>query len=143
MILLDANILLYAYDRTSPRHDAARTWLEGALSSDEEAVGFPLVTLVAFLRIVTNPAVYRGPLSPSRAIDIVESWLARPNASIVHPSDRHWSILAGVAARGQARGPLLVDAHIAALAIERGATLATTDRDFARFEGLRFRDPLA
>jgi len=142
VILVDANILLYAYDRSSPRHDAARTWLEAALSA-EEPVGLPLVTLVAFLRIVTNPAVFRRPLSPSRAIEIVESWLARQNVSTVHPSERHWSILAEVAARGQARGALLVDAHLAALAIERGATLATTDRDFARFAGLRFRDPLA
>lgn len=142
MILVDANVLLYAYDRICPRHDAARTWLEAALSGDE-AVGLPLVTLVAFVRIATNPAVYRRPLSPARAVEIVGNWLARPNVTIAQPSERHWAILAAVEARGQARGALIVNAHLAALAIERGATLATTDRDFARFEGLRLRDPLA
>ena len=142
MILLDANILLYAYDRESPRHDAARRWVEGVLSGDE-AVGFPLVTLIAFVRIATNPAVYRRPLTPARAVEIVSSWLARPNVSVAAPSERHWAILADTLERGQARGPLVVDAHLAALAIEHGATLASTDRDFARFPGLRFRDPLA
>ncbi len=142
MILLDANILLYAYDRESSRHDAARRWVEGVLSGDE-AVGFPLVTLIAFVRIATNPAVYRRPLTPARAVEIVSSWLARPNVSVAAPSERHWAILADTLERGQARGPLVVDAHLAALAIEHGATLASTDRDFARFPGLRFRDPLA
>ena len=142
MILLDANILLYAYDRESPRHDAARRWVEAVLSGDE-AVGFPLVTLIAFVRIATNPAVYRRPLTPARAVEIVSSWLARPNVSVAAPSERHWAILADTLERGQARGPLVVDAHLAALAIEHGATLASTDRDFARFPGLRFRDPLA
>ena len=142
MILLDANILLYAYDRESPRHDAARRWVEAVLSGDE-AVGFPLVTLIAFVRIATNPAVYRRPLTPARAVEIVSSWLARPNVSVAAPSERHWVILADTLERGQARGPLVVDAHLAALAIEHGATLASTDRDFARFPGLRFRDPLA
>lgn len=142
MILLDANILLYAYDRESPRHDAARRWVEAVLSGDE-AVGFPLVTLIAFVRIATNPVVYRRPLTPARAVEIVSSWLARPNVSVAAPSERHWAILADTLERGQARGPLVVDAHLAALAIEHGATLASTDRDFARFPGLRFRDPLA
>ena len=142
MILLDANLLLYAYDDESPRHDAARRWVEAVLSGDE-AVGFPLVTLIAFLRIATNPAVYRRPLTPARAVEIVSSWLARPNVSVAAPSERHWAILADTLERGQARGPLVVDAHLAALAIEHGATLASTDRDFARFPGLRFRDPLA
>lgn len=142
MILLDANILLYAYDRESRRHDAARRWVEAVLSGDE-AVGFPLVTLIAFVRIATHPAVYRRPLTPARAVEIVSSWLARPNVSVAAPSERHWAILADTLERGQARGPLVVDAHLAALAIEHGATLASTDRDFARFPGLRFRDPLA
>jgi uncharacterized protein len=142
VILVDANVLLYAYDRESPRHQAARGWVEAVLSG-EEAVGFPLVTLVAFVRIATNPAVYRLPLTPARAMEIVSSWLARPNASVANPGERHWAILARTLEEGQARGPLVVDAHLAALAIEHGATLASTDRDFARFPGLRFRDPLA
>ncbi|HWP61938.1 MAG TPA: type II toxin-antitoxin system VapC family toxin [Candidatus Binatia bacterium] len=141
MILVDANILLYAYDRSSPRHEPARRWLEAALNG-EETVGFPLLTLLAFLRISTHPAVFRRPMEPGRAIEIVATWLARPNAAVVAPSERHWQILADVARAGQARGPLLMDAHLAALAIEHGATLATTDRGFGRFRGLRFRDPL-
>ena len=141
MILVDANVLLYAYDGSSPRHEPARRWVETAFSGDE-AVGLPVVTLVAFIRIATNPAVYRRPLSPTRAIEIVQEWLARPNVSVVNPSERHWPLLADLATSGQARGPLVVDAHLAALAIEHGATLATTDRDFARFPGLRSFDPL-
>lgn len=139
MILVDANVLLYAYDRTSPRHGPARRWLEEALSGDEQ-IRLPLMTLVAFLRISTNPTVYRRPLRPSRALAILVSWMARPNVSIASPSERHWSILGEVAAKGQARGPMLMDAHLAALTIEHGATLVTTDRDFGRFPGLRFRD---
>lgn len=142
MILLDANVLLYAYDSESPRHDAARRWVEAILSGDE-LVGFPLVTLVAFLRIATNPAVYRRPLAPANAVGIVTTWLARPNDSVAMPGERHWAILADQLEQGQARGPLVVDAHLAALAIEHGAVLASTDRDFARFPGLRIRDPLA
>lgn len=142
MILVDANVALYAYDRSSPQHDAARRWFEGALNGDED-VRFALVTLLGFLRISTNPPVFRRPLPASRAIAIVSGWMARPNVGIATPSERHWRILDDVAARGQARGPLLMDAHLAALAIEHGATLATTDRGFTRFRGLRLRDPLA
>lgn len=142
MIIVDANVLLYAYDRSSSRHEAARRWLEGALNGEEE-VRFPLVTLLAFLRISTHPTVFRRPLDPGRAIEIVASWLARPNVKVATPSDRHWHVLTEVARAGQARGPLLMDAHVAALAIEHGAQLATTDRGFARFPGLRFADPLA
>ena len=141
MILVDANILLYAYDRTSPKHAPARGWLEATLSGEED-VRFALITLLAFVRLCTNPAVYRRPLRASRAIDVVVEWLARPNAGIANPSERHWRIFADLATKGQARGPLLMDAHLAALSIEHGATLVTTDRDFAHFAGLRFRDPL-
>lgn len=141
MILVDANLPLYAYDRSSPRHDAARSWLEATLSGTED-VRFALATLLAFVRIATNPAVYARPLDPAQAIDHVRAWLDRPNVSVATPSERHWAILADVAAAGQARGPLLMDAHLAALAIEHGATLVSTDRGFARFPRLRFRDPL-
>jgi toxin-antitoxin system PIN domain toxin len=141
VILVDANLLLYAYDRTSHRHEPARAWFEGVMNGQED-VRFGLATLLAFLRIATNPAVFRRPLRPSRAVEIVASWLGRPNVSIASPSDRHWRILAEVAAAGQARAALMMDAHLAALATEYSATLATTDRDFARFPGLRFIDPL-
>jgi uncharacterized protein len=142
LIVVDANILLYAYDRSSPRHDTARMWLEAAVGGSEE-LRFGLVTLLAFLRISTNPAVFHRPLRPSQAIAIVTSWLSRQSVGIATPSDRHWRILDDLANKGQARGPMLMDAHIAALAIEHGASLATTDRDFARFPGLRLLDPTA
>ena len=142
MILVDANLLLYAYDSRSPRHEVARTWLEATLDSDEQ-VGFALVTLMAFIRIGTSPAVFERPLPVGTAIDLVEGWLRLPNVALTEPSGRHWVVLARVADAGQARGPLIMDAHLAALAVEHGATLFTTDRDFARFPGLRFRDPLS
>lgn len=141
MILVDANVLIYAYDLGSPRHADAAAWLERTLSSDED-IRFPLTTLLAFMRITTNPGVFERPLTASRAIDIVRSWLARPNVAIANPTDRHWEVLEATATAGQARGPLLMDAHVAALASEHGATLATTDRDFARFPRLKTVDPL-
>lgn len=142
MILVDANLLLYAYDSSSDRHEPARAWLEEVLNG-EEAVRFALVSLLAFLRISTNPAVFRRPLSAGEAIGLATSWLNVPVAGLAEPTDRHWSVLEALARSGQARGPLLMDAHVAALAIEHGATLCTTDRDFARFPKLRFTDPLA
>jgi hypothetical protein len=141
LILVDANVLLYAYDSSSARHERARRWLEGVLSGDE-AVRFALVSLLAFLRISTSTSVFRRPLSARDAIGIVTSWLDVGVAALAEPTDRHWSVLEGLARTGQARGPLLMDAHVAALTIEHGATLCTTDRDFARFQKLRFIDPL-
>jgi toxin-antitoxin system PIN domain toxin len=141
LILVDANLLLYAYDSSSARHRPARRWLEGVLSG-EEPVRFALASLLAFLRISTNAAVFRRPLSARDAIALVTAWLDVPVAGIAEPTDRNWSVLEDLACSGQARGPLLMDAHLAALAIEHGATLCTTDRDFARFPKLRFRDPL-
>ena len=141
MILVDANLLLYAYDSSAARHRPARRWLEDVLSG-EDAVRFALVSLLAFLRVSTNSAVFRRPLSSRDAIALVTAWLDVPVAGIAEPTERHWSVLEDLGGRGQARGPLLMDAHLAALAIEHGAMLYTTDRDFARFPKLRFRDPL-
>ncbi len=141
MILVDANIALYAYDATSPHHEAARVWFEDVLNGDEE-VDFALTSLLAFIRISTNPAVFRRPLRASDAIGVVTGWLSRPNVRMAVPTERHWAILEETATGGQARGPLIMDAHLAALALERGATLATSDRDFARFPRLRLVDPV-
>jgi toxin-antitoxin system PIN domain toxin len=142
VILIDANVLLYAQDSTSDRHEPARRWVERTLT-DEPDVRFGLTTLLAFARIGTDPRVFREPLSPAEALQIVTDWLDRPNVAIASPGTRHWAIVTELAVLGQARGPLLMDAHLAALAIEHGAKLATTDRDFARFPRLRLVDPLA
>lgn len=141
MILIDANLLLYAHDASSSRHAQARAWLEAVMSGDED-VRLSLVTLLAFVRIGTNPAVFSAPLTVSEAIDVVAEWLDLPNVSVAEPTVRHWSVLAKVADEGQVRGAGVMDAHLAALATEHGATLCSTDRDFARFPGLASRNPL-
>lgn len=141
MTLVDANLLLYAYDPRAARHDASRAWLEAALSGSA-LIRFAWLTLWAFLRISTNPSVYERPLSMEEAEGIVSSWLAQPVAGVLEPGERHWEILRNLTRSGQAVGPLVMDAVIAAIAIEHGATLCTTDRDFARFEGLAWINPL-
>ncbi|MGH2428242.1 MAG: type II toxin-antitoxin system VapC family toxin [Candidatus Limnocylindria bacterium] len=141
MILVDANLLLYAYDSSSPQHAPARKWLETTLSGDED-VRIPLASALAFLRIGTHPSVFRRPLAASEAVRIVSEWLERPGVELAQPTVRHWATLGPLARDGQARGPLMTDAHLATLTVEHGGVLFTTDRDFARFEGLKFRNPL-
>lgn len=142
MIVVDANVLLYAYDRSDPRHEPAARWLEATVGGDED-VGLALTTLLAFIRISTDPRVYQAPMDAAGAIELVESWLRRANVQLIGPTDGHWRSLAGLVVAGQARGPVLMDAHLAALTMEHGGTLATVDRDFARFPGLRTIDPTA
>jgi toxin-antitoxin system PIN domain toxin len=142
LTLIDANLLLYAYDASSRFHGVARPWLESQLSGPEP-VGLPWAVLLAFLRISTNPRALARPLAVEDAAAIVASWLDQRCVVPAEPGERHWEILAGLLARAQARGPLVTDAHLAALAIEHGALLATTDRDFARFERLRMVNPLS
>ena len=141
MILIDANLLLYAYDPHSSRHAASKTWLEATLSGSQ-LVRFAWTTLWAFLRISTNPRVYERPLSIAEAEQVVASWLAQPVVGILDPGERHWEILRRLLTSGQAGGPLVTDAVLAAVAIEHGATLYTTDRDFARFAELRWTNPV-
>lgn len=142
MIFIDANLLLYAYDADHERHAAARGWLEETLGGDEE-IRIPLVSALAFLRIGTNPSVFRVPLDTDEAVGIVEGWLERPGVELGLPTASHWTTMRRLTREGQARGPLVTDAHLAAMTIEHGAVLCTTDRDFARFEGLRFTNPIA
>jgi toxin-antitoxin system PIN domain toxin len=142
VILVDANLLLYAYDSSGPQHARARPWLESAFGG-RESVRLALASILAFLRISTSRAVFRRPFRPGEAIGIVSGWLELPAVGLAEPTPRHWSLLETLARQGPARGPLLMDAHLAALAIEHGATLCTTDRDFARFPKLRIRNPLA
>ena len=142
MILIDANLLLLAYNPRAPEHAASRQWLETTLSGTG-LVRFAWVTLWAFLRVSTNPRVFERPLAMAEAEAIVSSWLARPTTGIVEPGERHWEILCSLTSEGQIKGALVMDAVLAALAIEHGATLHTTDRDFARFSDLRRIDPLS
>lgn len=142
MILVDANLLLYAYDSRSAHHEASRAWLESALSGSAP-VRFAWLTIWAFLRISTNPRAFRHPLRASEAIAIARSWLALPAAGILEPGERHAEILASLTHDDQTTGPLLMDAVLAAIAIEHGATLYTTDRDFARFAELESLNPIA
>jgi hypothetical protein len=141
MILVDANVLLYAHDTRSPHHEPARAWLEAALCSGR-AVRFALVSLLAFVRITSDRRVFERPLEPAEACTLVHSWLALPTVRVLEPGPRHWQVLAEMAAEGQATGPMVMDAHLAALAMEHGATVATTDRDFTRFEGLTIINPV-
>lgn len=141
MILVDANLLLFAYTPRAVEHAASRRWLEETLSGGS-LVRFAWVTLWAFLRICTNPRVFEHPLSMPEAEAIVASWLQQPPAGIVEPGERHWDILRALMRDGKTQGPLVTDAVLAALAIEHGATLYTTDRDFARFAQLSWIDPL-
>lgn len=142
MILVDANLLLHAYNPRSADHDASRAWLESVLSGSE-LVRFAWFTVWAFLRISTNARVFARPLSMAEAADIVSSWLAQPAVGVLEPGDRHWEILQNLLGGGQVVGPLVMDAALAAIAIEYGATLHTTDRDFARFPGLTWTNPIA
>jgi len=141
MILIDANILIDAYNPSADRHAAAKRWLEAAVAGPVP-VRLAWVTVLAFVRIMTHPQVFRRPLSLQEAVGIVDEWLGHPMVSVLDAGDRHWSILRGLLLDGQASGPLSTDAHLAALAIEHGATLHTTDRDFARFPALKVVDPL-
>ncbi|MBT9332781.1 type II toxin-antitoxin system VapC family toxin [Paracidobacterium acidisoli] len=142
MIVLDANLLLYAYDAASPHHAAARAWLEKTFSG-EDPVGLPWQTIGAFLRIVTNTRLPGNRWTPEEAIAIVDEWLQQPNVRVLAAGDSHWSLLRLAVTEGQAHGALITDAQLAALAVEYGGTLYTTDRDFARFPGLRWTNPLS
>ncbi len=141
MKLPDVNVLLYALDSASPRHDAARPWLEELLSG-RETVAFGWSVLLGVVRLSTRPAIFERPLTASEALDLVDGWLARPNVTVVHPTSRHATILRELLEPLGTAGNLVTDAHLAALAIEHGATLCSSDADFSRFTGLRWEDPL-
>jgi len=142
MILTDANLLLYAYNRDATEHEVARTWLEEQLSSSD-LFCFSWQTVTAFLRISTNPRAFTHSFSVREVTEIVAEWLERPQSLMLTPGERHWEIFSDLLTTGQATGPLVMDAHLAALSIEHGCTLATTDRDFARFPYLQTINPLA
>lgn len=137
MKLPDVNVLLYAANEASPDHDEARSWLETAFS-EAGGVALAWVALLGFIRLSTRRGIFPKPLSVEDAISLVQTWLSQESANVLHPSERHASILARLLIGAQTGGNLTTDAHLAALAIEHGATLGSFDRDFERFSGLRF-----
>jgi toxin-antitoxin system PIN domain toxin len=142
MIMPDVNILLYAHDTTSPNHERARSWWEEQLNGSQ-MIAMAWVALLGFIRLTTNPRVCGRPYPPSKVMEIVGAWLQKPQVKIIHPSDRHFEILSKFIRHLGTAGNLTTDAHLAALAVERGLILQTTDSDFARFPGLKWRNPLA
>jgi hypothetical protein len=140
--LLDLNVLLYAVNRDSAHHARAKAWLEQTLTA-EEPVALPWVVLLGFLRLATTPRVFPQPLGPGQALEVVDGWLACPAVVALAPGNEHWRILKDLLAESGTAGNLTTDAHLAALAIEHGAELCSTDADFARFARLRWRNPLA
>ncbi|HEY4810849.1 MAG TPA: type II toxin-antitoxin system VapC family toxin [Solirubrobacteraceae bacterium] len=137
----DTNLLLYAADEDAELHDAALQWMEETLSGTE-TVAFAWVAVLGFIRIGTNPALYDIPMRVERALEVVDGWLAQPCVTIVHPTDRHAAVLRDLFTRVGTAGNLTTDAHLAALAVEHGATLYSSDNDFSRFPGLRWVNPL-
>ena len=141
MIVVDANLLLYAYDRSSSFHAPAMAWV-GKVFSEMEPVGLPWQSISAFLRIATNAKLPGVRVGMDDAVEIVDSWLDQPCVSLLTQGEGHWDLLRRMLVEGQARGPLAMDAQLAALTIECGGILYTTDRDFSRFPGLRWQNPL-
>lgn len=140
MQLVDANVLLYAVDPDLPHHDTARGWLDDALAG-VEPVGFAWTVLLAFLRLATHPNVFPHPLAVDEATGVTELWLSQPPAVVVEPTGRHLGLLRGLLSTSGGAANLVNDAHLAALALEHGAEIVSFDRDFARFEGVRWRLP--
>jgi uncharacterized protein len=142
VILVDANLLVYAYSSNFPQHAAAREWLDTQINGSAR-VGLPWASLLAFLRITTNPRMFSRPLPMPKAWDQVEAWLACETTWVPAPTERHSSVLGTLLAQRDVYGNLVSDAHLAALAIEHGLTLCSADGDFARFASLRWHNPLA
>jgi toxin-antitoxin system PIN domain toxin len=141
MILVDANILLYAEDSRSEHHEAARAWWDEQLSgSDPIALCWPVLT--AFIRIGTNPRLHQRPLTLREAVERVQSWLDQPCVRVIQPTDQHWLLFQQMLRAGNATANLVSDAHVAALALEHNCVLYSSDTDFARFRGLKWKNPV-
>jgi toxin-antitoxin system PIN domain toxin len=141
MILLDVNVLVYAFRADSPRHAEYHDWLTDRVHQ-REVFGLSELVLSGALRVLTHPRVFNPPTPLDRAIEFVEALRAQPNCVLVAPGPRHWEIFRELCEKAHAKGNLVADAYLAALAIEHGCEWITTDRDFARFRGLRWRHPL-
>jgi hypothetical protein len=142
MIVIDVNLLIYAYDSTCDEHLKARTWVEDAFSG-HEPIGLPWQNISAFLRILTYPGLMGERFTMRQALAIVDEWLERPHVRALAPREHHWTVFREMLVEGDVRGKLTTDAALAALTIEYGGVLHTNDRDFARFPGLRWVNPLA
>lgn len=142
MILVDANLLLYAEDSLSEHHEAARSWWDEQLSGSGP-VGLCWPVLTAFIRIGTNPRLQRRPLTLKEAVPRVQSWLDQPCVRLIQPTEAHWTIFQRLLRDGNATANLVSDAHLAALAVEHNCTLQSTDMDFARFKGLKWKNPFS
>ena len=142
MKIIDTNLLVYAYVPALAQHAGAKRWLEQTLTEDE-SVGLAWASVLGFVRVVTSPRIFRVPLLLDRAVAVVDEWFQQQSVEIVLPTPRHWTTLRELLVSGQAGGPMTTDAHVAALALEHGATVYTTDRDFLRFAGVRIVNPLA
>ena len=142
MILVDANLLVYSYAREVQQHEAARRWLDRQLNGDFK-VGLPWPSVLAFTRLISNPRIFERPVTPAIAWKQVEEWLGLARTWVPLPADQHGHILARLIEQIGSRSNLVPDAHLAALAMEHGLTLCSTDGDFARFSKLDWVNPLA
>lgn len=142
MMLFDVNLLVYAHRQDAPRHPEYRAWLERTIAGDE-AYGIADLVAAGFLRIVTHARVFTPPSPLDRAFTFLTEVREQPNALVMNPGERHWDIFVALCRDTNARGNLVPDAYLAALAIESGSEWITSDGDFARFPGLRWRHPLA
>ena len=141
-MIVDANILLYARNTADPRHEVARVWLEGALNGTTR-VGLPWWTLSAFVRIATNARAFPEPLAPEEAMLQVDDWLDAPRAWIAEPTAQYREVFTSLVRTHDVRGPLITDAQLAALAIDHGVPVVSSDADFARFRAVEWINPLA
>jgi toxin-antitoxin system PIN domain toxin len=141
VILVDANLLIYAVNRDASNHKVARSWLEKALS-DAQTVGMTWGVMLAFLRITTRPGILDRPLENDRALAFLDDWVGLPSVEIVSPGEGHWRILRDLLAATGTLGNLTSDAHLAAMSIENGATIYSADYDFRRFPGVKHVNPL-
>jgi uncharacterized protein len=142
VILVDANLLLYAEDSLSEHHQKARQWWDNVLSSSEP-VCFCWPVLTAFIRIGTNPRLHQRPLTLNEACSRVQSWFEQPCVQLIQPTDQHWALFQKLLKEGNAVGNLISDTHLAALAVEHNCVLQSTDTDFARFRSLKWENPIA
>ncbi len=141
MILIDANLLIYAVNRDADQHKQARRWLERTLSGPVD-IGLAWIVALAFIRVTTRAGIMSRPLHPTQALAYVDSWLNQPQVELISPGERHWPIFRNLLGSSGSAGNLTSDAHLAALAIEYGAEIYSADYDFRRFQGITHINPL-